>query len=131
MSIDTMGDFLTIIRNGIMVSKGTVVIPHSNLKYEVAKILKSEGFIRDAIVEVVDSSKKNIKIFLKYVESESVIHEITRVSRPGKRAYARIHEFKPVIGGLGISVLTTSKGVMTDKKAKSLSLGGEVLCTVW
>ncbi|MDR3647355.1 MAG: 30S ribosomal protein S8 [Candidatus Babeliales bacterium] len=131
MSIDTMGNFLTIIRNGIMVSKSTVTIPHSNLKYEVAKILKSEGFIRDVIVENIDSTKKNIKIFLKYVENESVIHEITRVSRPGKRAYAGMNEFKPVIGGLGVSVVTTSGGVMTDKRAKSLSLGGEILCTVW
>jgi len=131
MSIDTMGNFLTIIRNGIMVSKSTVTIPYSKLKFEVAKILKSEGFIRDAIIEEVDSSKKNIKVFLKYVENESVIHEIIRVSRPGKRAYVGINKFKPVIGGLGVSILTTSKGVMTDKKAKSLLLGGEILCTVW
>jgi len=131
MSKDTIGDFLTIIRNGIMASKRQVVAPHANLRVEIAKILKDEGFIKDIIVEEIDPVKKEITIFLKYVDGESVIHEINRVSKPSKRHYARTGEVKPVIGGLGISILTTSKGVITDKKAKELAIGGEVICTVW
>jgi len=131
MSIDTMGNFLTIIRNGIMASKRNVIAPYSKMKFEVAKILKQEGFIRDVVVEENGSIKKDIKVFLKYVDGESVIHEITRISKPSKRYYARSNELKPVIGGLGISVLTTGQGILTDKKAKELSVGGEVICTVW
>lgn len=131
MSIDTIGDFLTIIRNGIMASKRFVVAPHSNMKYELAKVLKQEGYIKDVVVEEATSLKKSIKIYLKYVDGESVIHEITRVSTPGKRRYSGSTELKPVIGGLGVSILTTSKGIITDKKAKEMSIGGELLCTVW
>ena len=131
MSTDTLADFLTIIRNGIMASKRSVSAPHSVLKLEIAKILKEEGFIRDLVVEDADPIRKEIKIFLKYVDGESVIHEIKRVSTPGKRQYARVHEIKPVIGKLGISILTTSHGILTNKKAKELFTGGEIICTVW
>lgn len=130
MSVDTIGDFLTILRNGIMASKHEIVVPYSNFKYEIAKILKEEGFINDYIVIVQDDHKK-LKIFLRYVNGESAIHEITRVSRPGRRLYENSSNLKSVIGGLGISILTTSRGIMTNKKAKELSLGGEVICTVW
>lgn len=131
MSHDTIGDFLTIIRNGIMASKRSVNAPHSNLKFEIAKILKEEGYIKDVIVEEVTPIKKQIKIMLKYVDGESVIHEISRVSRPGKRNYSGFSEIKPVIGGLGISIISTSEGIKTNKKAKELSIGGEIICTVW
>jgi len=131
MSLDTIGDFLTIIRNGLMVSKRFVVIPFSTVKFELAKILKEEGFIKDCIIIDEDPKKKAIKVFLKYVDNESVIHEICRVSKPGRRYYAGSTKIKPVIGGLGISILSTSKGVMTNKKAKELNIGGEVICTVW
>lgn len=131
MSKDTIGDFLTIIRNGIMASKRQVVAPHSNLRVEIAKILKEEGFIKDVTVEEISPIKKEITVSLKYVDGESVIHEIDRVSKPSKRRYTRVGEIKPVIGGLGISILTTSKGILTDKKAKELSIGGELICTVW
>lgn len=130
MSIDAIGDFLTIIRNGLMSSKSFVMAPYSNLKFEIANILKDEGFIKDVVV-VEDDSKKSIKIFLKYVNGESVIHELTRVSRPGRRDYKGTGYIKPVIGGLGLSILTTSKGVVSHKKAKEFGIGGEVLCTVW
>lgn len=130
MSIDAIGNFLTIIRNGIMSSKLSVNIPHSNLKSEIATILKEEGFIKDYAIEENDS-KKSIKVFLKYVDGESVIHEITRVSRPGRRNYKGTARIRPVIGGLGLSILTTSKGVVSHKKAKELGVGGEVICTVW
>jgi len=131
MSIDTIGDFLTIIRNGLMVSKPFVVIPYSKMKFEIARILKEEGFIKDCILLEDAPKKKAIKVFLKYVDNESVIHEITRVSRPGRRYYAGSTVIKPVIGGLGISILSTNRGLMTNKKAKELSVGGEVVCTVW
>lgn len=131
MSIDAIGNFLTIIRNGIMSSKMVVEVPHSNLKVEVTNLLKEEGFIKDLAV-IDNDGKKTIKIFLKYDnKGESVIHEITRVSRPGRRSYKGATNIKPVIGGLGVSILTTSKGVITQKKAKELGIGGEVMCTVW
>jgi small subunit ribosomal protein S8 len=130
MSQDSIGDFLTIIRNGIMRSKLVVFVPFSKMKFDIAKILEQEGFIHE--VQVVEQDeKKVIKVGLKYVDGESVIHELTRISRPGLRHYRSFIDLKPVIGGLGISILTTSKGLMTDKQAKQLSLGGEVICTVW
>jgi len=130
MSQDSIGDFLTIIRNGIMASKSHVFVPFSKLKFEIAKLLKNEGFIKEALVEEVDN-KKVMKVLLKYVDGESVIHHLKRVSTPGRRQYSRFFELKPVIGGLGILVLTTSQGIITDKKAKRLAIGGEVICAVW
>jgi small subunit ribosomal protein S8 len=130
MSIDSIGDFLTIIRNGLMSSKLFVMAPHSKIKADVAAILKDEGFIKDFTV-VEDDGKKSLKIFLKYVGGESVIHELSRVSTPGRRSYKGSAQIKPVIGGLGLSILTTSKGVVSHKKAKELGVGGEVICTVW
>ncbi len=132
MSIDSIGNFLTIIRNGVMVSKPYVTAPFSKMKQAIAEILKEEGFIRDfEVVEEAAITKKKIKIILKYVDCESVIHEIKRVSTPGRRQYAGSGKIKPVIGGLGVSILTTNKGVLSHKKARELSVGGEVLCTVW
>lgn len=130
MSVDTISDFLTIIRNGVMVSKPSVVVPYSGMKYAVADILKSEGFIRNCEV-VEDDSKKVLKISLKYVNGESVIHELTRISKSGCRQYAGASSIEPVIGGLGLSILSTSKGILSHKKAKELGVGGEVICTVW
>lgn len=131
MSIDTLGDFLTIIRNGVLSSKRHVVAPHSKIKQEIASILKSEGFIRDFLVEQNENGHQQIKITLKYVDNESVIHEITRISTPGRRNYKGVASIDPVIGGLGISILTTNRGVITNKKARQLKVGGEVICTVW
>jgi len=132
MSIDILGNCLTIIRNGIARSKASVSMPYSKLKYELALILQEEGFVSG--VEVLhenDVVKKELKVVLKYVNNESVIHEITRVSKPSRRIYAGIGNMKPVIGGLGISVLTTNKGLLTDKTAKKMRVGGEIICTVW
>ncbi len=132
MSVDSIGNFLTIIRNGLMASKLNVVVPHSNLKYEMSQILKDEGFIRGfSIVEREGQAGKQIKIDLKYVNGESVIHEINRVSTPGCREYKGIAEIKPVIGGLGVTIISTNRGVLTNKQARELNIGGEVLCTVW
>ena len=132
MSVDTVSDFLTIIRNGILASKPSVRAPYSRLKHDIAKILHQEGFIRDFSVENPDNpAQRTLKVQLKYVDGESVIHAIERVSRPGRREYAGVVKLEPVVGGLGISVVTTSRGVMTDKEAKQRGIGGEVICTVW
>jgi small subunit ribosomal protein S8 len=131
MSIDSIGDFLTIIRNGIALGKPYVVAPSSNVKMNIAQVLQNEGFIRS--FEALDQATphKKLKIVLKYVDGESVIHEISRRSRPGRRYYAKAKNVKPIIGKFGISILTTNKGIMTDKQAKALSVGGEVICSVW
>ncbi len=135
MLFDSIGNFLTIIRNGIMASKPFVLTPHSKMSMGLVDILKQEGFIKDyQEVTSLDNPKfKQIKILLKYVEGESVIHEIVRVSKPGRRVYAKIKNVKPVVGGFGISILSTNGGLMTDKKAKEplLQIGGEVICRVW
>ncbi len=131
MSIDAIGDFLTIIRNGLMASKRSVVAPYSKLKFEIVKILKEEGFVKDFEIVEEEPSKKLVKVFLKYVDGESVIHEIVRKSTPGRRVYERASQMKFVIGKLGISIVTTNKGIMTNKKARELSVGGEVICSIW
>ena len=131
MSVDAIGNFLTIIRNGLMASKPAVVAHYSTLRFAVATILKQEGFIRDCQVITDETGKKNIKLVLKYTNGESVIHEITRVSTPGRRCYSGVSAIKPVVGGLGVSILTTNRGILTNKQAKALSVGGEVICTVW
>lgn len=130
MSIDTIGDFLTIIRNGVSASKRYVHAPYSKLKHQVAQLLESEGFIK-SVSEVENDEGKLVKIELKYVDGESVIHEISRISKPGRRVYSGFTQLKPVIGNLGVSILTTPKGIMTSKQAKHQSVGGEIICTVW
>lgn len=130
MSVDAIGDFLTIVRNGLMASKRSVETPYSKIKLEIVKILKEEGFIKDFAVTEEDSKKK-IQLSLKYVAGESVIHELTRISRPGRRTYRKSDQLQYIIGKLGISILTTNKGIMTDKRAKALSVGGEIICSVW
>ena len=130
MAIDTIGDFLTIIRNGIMVSKSFVTCSHSQMRESILRILKDEGFIRDFVV-ASEGFPKIITVYLKYVNRESVIHEIVRKSTPGKRVYVGTDTIKPVIGGLGVSILTTNKGIMTNKTAKAQRVGGEIICTVW
>lgn len=131
MSVDSIGNFLTTMRNGCGLGKRFVVAPFSKIKLEIAQVLKNEGFIRD--IEIVDEElvHKKIKVYLKYVDGESVIHEITRISTPGLRRYQKAKNMKPVIGNLGISILTTNKGIMDGKQAKAKSVGGEVICTVW
>jgi small subunit ribosomal protein S8 len=131
MSVDTISNFLTIIRNALMVSKPTVFAPYSKMNLAISHILQEEGFLRGVSIVEEESTHKRIKIILKYVDGESVIHELSRVSKPGRRVYAGAEKIKPVIGGLGFSILSTSKGVLTNKKAKELGVGGELLCTVW
>lgn len=130
MSKDVIANFLTIVRNGITRSKSYVTSDYSSFRYEIAKILKEEGYISDVLV-VDQEDKKKLKVVLKYVEGESVIHEITRISKPSRRIYKSVDNLKPVIGGLGVNILTTSKGIMTDKAAQKQRVGGELICTVW
>ena len=130
MSIDTIGNFLTVIRNGLMVKKRTVSLQHSNIRESIARVLKDEGFIRD-FKKTEENKKAVLTIALKYIGGESAINEITRISTPGRRCYERTNNMTNVIGGLGISIVTTSKGVMTDKQAVQQGVGGEVICHVW
>lgn len=130
MSIDVIADFLTIVRNGTARSKSSVASNYSRLRYEIAQILKEEGFVSDVLLEE-QAGQKSIKVVLKYVDGESVIHEITRVSKPSRRIYTGIDSVKPVISGLGVSILTTNKGVMTERSARQHRVGGELICTIW
>ena len=131
MSIDTISDFLTIIRNGTKASKTSVTASYSQMREGIARILKYEGFIRGYSVRQDKPANSSITVDLKYVDGESVIHKIKRISKSSRREYAGYREFAPVIGGLGMSIVSTNKGLMTDKQAQSESLGGEVLCSVW
>ncbi len=130
MSVDSIGNFLTIIRNGVKISKPFVLVPYSKMNKALAGILQKEGFIR-TVKEIDEDGKKALKVALKYVGGESVIHELKRISKLSRRSYAGVDEIKPVIGGLGLSILSTNRGVISHKDAKKLGVGGEVVCTVW
>ena len=131
MSIDTVGNFLTIIRNALKVYKRSITAPYSKLNAEIARVLKEEGYIKDYKKNDVSEVKSELLVYLKYVDGESVIHEVVRVSTPGRRNYSKAADLKPIIGGLGISILTTNEGLMSDRRARSKVVGGELLCYVW
>jgi len=134
MSIDTIANFLTVLRNKVMASSPYAIASYSKMNAEIARILKQEGFIKDVeVLEEPGAVQKSLKIVFKYVNGESVLHEISRVSKPSRRSYVKVKNLKPVINGLGITILSTNRGVMTDKQAKEahLRVGGEILCTVW
>lgn len=128
---DPIADFLTRIRNANMVHHDKVEIPASRVKKAMAEILKSEGFIKDC--ESIDDGKQGIlRVYLKYgANKEKTITGLKRISKPGLRVYAKRDEVPRVLGGLGIAVLSTSHGIMTDKQARKQRLGGEVICYVW
>jgi small subunit ribosomal protein S8 len=124
---DPIADLLTRIRNGNLAGKSDVDAPFSKIKAEILRILKAEGFIQN-----YTQHDRNLRILLKYTEEgERVITEIKRVSRPGLRVYCSKDELPKVLNGLGIAIISTSKGVLTDREARQLNVGGEVLCTVW
>jgi small subunit ribosomal protein S8 len=128
---DPIADMMTRMRNGIIASFDTVDVPSSKLKINIAKILKSEGFIKNYKV-IADKKQGLIRIFLKYDENgETVIGGLKRVSRSSRRVFAKKDKVPMVLNGFGINVLSTSKGVMTDKQARKLGVGGEILCSVW
>lgn len=128
---DPIADFLTRIRNAVMAGKDRVDVPASRLKLELTKILKEEGFIRTFKV-LEEGPQGTIRLYLRYSpEGEPAIHGIERVSRPGRRVYMGVDELPLVRRGIGIAVVSTSKGLMTDAKAREMRVGGEVMCKVW
>jgi len=128
---DPIADYLTRIRNGLLAKHASVDIPFSALKVEVTKILEKEGYI-DGYRVVEGSPRGTIKIALRYgSDGDRVINGLTRVSRPGRRVYCSKGEIPRVLGGLGIAILSTSRGVMSGQESRRQGLGGEVLCTVW
>ncbi|MBX7102749.1 MAG: 30S ribosomal protein S8 [Gemmataceae bacterium] len=147
MMTDPLADMLTRIRNAAAIERPAVEMPYSHLKFRLAEVLREEGYVLGCqtgkYVETpegrqfdtsakVDAAQLVLRVFLKYgPEGEQVIRHIARVSKPGLRVYVRCNELKPVLDGLGISVLSTSRGVMSDRQARAAKLGGELLCTVW
>ncbi len=133
MNTDPIADMLTRIRNANMASLTEVSLPSSKLKAELAKLLKTEGYIEDYKVESQENSAfKTLKITLKYDEkSKPVISHLKRVSRPGLRSYSKAKNIPQVLGGMGIAVLSTSKGLLTDRKARKENVGGEILCYIY
>ena len=128
---DPLADMLTRIRNAVMVKFDSVEMPKSNVKVDIARVLKDEGFIRDYRVSET-GVQGTLTIDLKYGQNkESVITGIKRVSKPGLRQYARAKAVPIVLNGLGISIISTSKGIITDKTARAMNTGGEILCEVW
>ncbi len=128
---DPIADFLTRIRNANMVRHESLEVPASNMKLAIAEILKNEGFIKDYSVEE-DDKQNVIKVFLKYGKNnERVITGLKRISKPGLRVYAKTGEVPKVLNGLGIAIISTSEGVVTDKEARAKNVGGEVLAYVW
>ncbi len=128
---DPIADMLTRIRNANMAEKKDVQMPHSKMKSEIARLLKSEGFIKDYTMEN-EEGKSMLKVFLKYtVEREPVIQGLRRISKSSCRKYVASDEVPRVLGGIGVAILSTSSGVMTDNEARKLKVGGEVLCYIW
>jgi small subunit ribosomal protein S8 len=133
---DPIADMLTRIRNAVMIGQATVAMPSSKMKIQIAGILADEGYLEK--VEVVDGERPNqpvLRVRIKYVgkrrERQSVLTGLERVSRPGRRVYTKKQDIPWVLSGIGIAILSTPKGVMTGQKARSLGVGGELLCKVW
>ncbi|WHI48844.1 30S ribosomal protein S8 [Microbulbifer sp. EKSA008] len=126
---DPLADMLTRIRNALARGKAEVTLPSSKLKVAVAKVLKDEGYVTD--LNVSEGAKPELTIALKYFQGKPVIAELNRVSRPGLRAYTGKKALPTVRGGLGVAIVSTSNGVMTDRAARQAGIGGEVLCTVF
>ena len=130
MLTDPIADMLTRIRNAMQIKAEKVDIPISKMKLEIAKILKEEGFIR-AYKILKDRRQGVLRVIPKYMENESVITGLKRISKPGRRVYVGSEEIPSVMGGLGVAILTTSKGILSDRTCRRERIGGEVLCHVW
>jgi len=126
---DPVADMLTRIRNGQSAGKKTITLPSSKLKTAIANVLKNEGYVNDFNVEAV-GNREEMTIELRYYKGTPVIESIQRVSRPGLRIYKSKNDLPKVLGGLGIAIISTSNGVMTDRAARAIGRGGEVICTV-
>ena len=128
---DPIADLLTRIRNAVRVHKPVVDVPASRTKAGVLDVLKREGFIED-FKKAEESGFAMIRVYVKYSRlGESVIQEIQRVSKPGRRVYRGVSELEPTLGGIGIAVVSTSKGILSDRECRKERVGGEVLCTIW
>lgn len=131
MMTDPIADMLTRIRNANLVRHEKVEVPASKMKRAIAEILKNEGYIRDAEY-IQDGPQGTIRLFLKYGKNqERVITGLKRISKPGRRVYVGHNDIPRVLGGLGIAIISTSKGIMTDREARKQGVGGEVICYVW
>jgi small subunit ribosomal protein S8 len=128
---DSIGDMLTRIRNANSALKPDVLVPYSRLKAEIAKVLKRQGYIADFYAEKLENGRQVLKIQLKIIGKERAIVGIKRISRPGLRRYVGSQDVPRVLGGMGISILTTSRGIMTGHEAKRANVGGELLAYVW
>jgi small subunit ribosomal protein S8 len=128
---DSIGDMLTRIRNANSALKPDVLVPYSRLKAEIAKVLKRQGYIADFYAEKLENGRQVLKIQLKIIGKERAIVGIKRISRPGLRRYVGSQDVPRVLGGMGISILTTSRGIMTGHEAKKANVGGELLAYVW
>jgi small subunit ribosomal protein S8 len=128
---DPIADMLTRMRNALTASYSTVDIPSSRLKVDIAKVLKSEGFIKN--FKIIEDQKQGImRIFFKYDEKgDSIINGLKRMSKPGCRMYSKGDRIPKVLNGYGISILSTSKGMMTDRQARKIGIGGEIICSIW
>lgn len=127
---DPIADMLTRIRNANSAKHSVVSIPFSKIKESIANILKNEGYIVDYSIEE-EGNKKNIVVTIKYVDGETVIKGLRRISKPGRRVYSSVENLPKVLGGLGIAIVSTPKGVITDKECRKHSVGGEVICYIW
>jgi len=128
---DPISDFLTRLRNASKAGLAECVMPHSKLKESLAGILKAEGFVRDVTTGADERGHKTLSVTMKYVDSAPVITGLKRSSTPGRRLYTGYTEIPRVLNGLGISIISTSKGLMKDQDARRNKLGGELVCTVW
>ncbi len=131
MSTDKIADLLTHIRNAYLAKKTVVKLPHSRLKEEIVKILVAEKYLEAYQVNQDKNGFKQLELTLKYVNGQPVLHHLKRISKPGLRIYQTSHKITPVLSGYGFSIISTSKGLMTNREAKKQKLGGEVLCELW
>tara|TARA_Y100001970_G_C14060870_1_gene764085 strand:- start:379 stop:777 length:399 start_codon:yes stop_codon:yes gene_type:complete len=128
---DPIGDMFSRIRNGQLRQLKTIDVPSSNFRLKILEVLKQEGFILNFFIEKLENNKKILKVDLKYYEGMPVIKEIKRVSKPGRRVYSRATSVPKIQNGLGLAILSTSKGVMSDSEARKNKIGGEIICRVF
>ena len=128
---DPIGDMFSRIRNGQLRSLNSIIVPSSKFRKNILEILKNEGYISDYFIEKTLNNKTTLKVSLKYYEGDPVIKEIKRISKPGRRVYSRANSIPKVMNGLGLAILSTSKGVMSDTEARKKNIGGEVICRVF
>jgi small subunit ribosomal protein S8 len=129
--MDPIGDMFTRIRNGQMRLLNTINVPASNFRLKILEVLKNEGFITNFYIESLENNKKALKVDLKYYEGSPVIKEIKRISKPGRRVYSRAGSIPKIQNGLGVAILSTPKGVMSDGEARKNNIGGEIICKVF